>query len=520
MRAFFVLSLLAACKSEPAPGGAGGGATGGEPSTGDGDGDGGTGGDTDTDDTGGGDGWRTLPNDCTAPAPDGADPFTLSGQVNNTQNGPGAWFVEHLDVAWLPDEQRVLATGQGGLVVYDVVPGQDPVTRGYAGAGDMPQFQRYYQVLPAEPGLVWVTHRAVGLDTFDVSDADTPTQLAHVDGRGYEGLGRNGDWLYVASTEGRVDVFDISNPRAPERKGEVTGLGRPWDVHAVDGVAYVADIDLGVVALDLSVPDAPVVAATVESAGAPIRLDADGDGHLYVASGAGGLEILDLSSPLAPVRVAQVDAGGGALDVALDDGIVGVTTQEAVVLFDVGRDGTPAAPRPFAYQETEQFAMTLDADDGVWVVGDWNILGTWDLAPGPAPAIDVSQRLIAFLDEAETREIEVRNRGAATLDLAGIELPDGLSAQVSATSLAPGESATLAVSWDGTTLLDRAEICIASDDPGRPTFDLVVTGGQDGEGRVIGQSAPDFALEDLDGTVHRLSEQRGKPVVLAYFTTW
>jgi hypothetical protein len=76
------------------------------------------------------------------------------------------------------------------------------------------------------------------------------------------------------------------------------------------------------------------------------------------------------------------------------------------------------------------------------------------------------------------------------------------------------------VSWDGTTPLDRAEICIASDDPGRPTFDLVVTGGQDGEGRVIGQSAPDFALEDLDGTVHRLSEQRGKPVVLAYFTTW
>lgn len=469
---------------------------------------------------GGGGGAHTLPDDCTPPTPDGADPFTRTGHVNNTQAGGGGWFVEHLDLAWLPDEQRVLATGQGGLVVYDVVPGQDPVTRGHAGAGADPQLQRYYQVLPAEPGIAWTTHRGVGLDTFDVADPDAPTQISHTDARGYEGLGRHGGWLYVASTEGRVDVFDVADPRGPRRVGEVTGLGRPWDVQVVGGVAYVADGELGVVALDLTTPDAPVAAAVVPSAGQPMRLDAGDDGHLYVASGAGGLEVLDLSAPLAPVKVATVDVGGGAQDVALDDGLVGVTTQEAVVLLDVGRAGTPAAPRPFAYEETEQFAMTLDADRGVWVVGDWNILGTWAVGDGPAPAIDLGQSLVAFLDAAETRDIPVRNRGGATLDLAGIELPDGLSAVVSASAIAPGGEATLSLTWDGTTPLDRAEVCIASDDPGRPTVRVAVTGGMDGEGRVIGQRAPDFALEDLDGTIHRLSEQRGRPVVLAYFATW
>ena len=304
----------------------------------------------------------------------------------------------------------MLATGQGGLVVYDVEPGSDPVTRGHAGAGDG-AFIRYYQLLSAEPGLVWVTHRGVGLDTVDISDADQPTRITRADARGYEGLGRHGDWLYVASTEGRVDVYDVSTPRNPILASSVSGLGRPWDVHVVDGTAYVADGEIGVVALDLSSPGTPSVAGTVESAGMPVRLDADGDGHLYVAAGVGGLEILDLSSPLAPRLVARVDVGGSAQDVALDDGIVGVTTQEAVVLLDVGREGRPDDPRPHAYEETEQFAMTLDAEDGVWVVGDWIILGTWTVAPEPAPALDASQPLLAFLDGSETRELQLRNRG-------------------------------------------------------------------------------------------------------------
>jgi len=32
--------------------------------------------------------------------------------------------------------------------------------------------------------------------------------------------------------------------------------------------------------------------------------------------------------------------------------------------------------------------------------------------------------------------------------------------------------------------------------------------------------APDFALEDLDGKVHRLSDLRGKPVIVNFWATW
>lgn len=518
-----LLALLLSCGGgEPEPAGTGGdsgeddgGDVGGDEGGGEGGDSGGSGGD----DTGE-PAWISLPADCTPPEPSGTDSFTLTGSVKNTQeSGPG-WFTEILDIAYLPDEDRVLTTGQGGLVVFDISDPTDPQTRGHVGAGGE-SFERYYQLLPVEPGLVWTTHREVGLDTFDVSDADDLVRLSRSEGFGYEGLARVGDHLYIASTEGHIAIFDVSEPRAPEWLGDLSeGIGRPWDVHAVGDVAYVADAELGLLALDLTDPAAPVVASVQPGAGQPVRLDDDGGSHLFQVSGAGGLELYELSDPLAPVLLATVDVGGSAQDVAYADGLVGVTTQEAVVLLDVGRDGSMAEPLPFAYEETEQFAMTLDALGSTWAVGDWNILGLWEAGEGAAPAGDLGTNIVAFLDEAETREVSLVNRGAAPLSLTGVTVPEGLSAQVSAETLAPGETGWLALTWDGGTELDVGEVCVATDDPDRPQHVLVVTSGLEGEGKVIGQAAPDFSLEDLDGETHRLSDQLGKPVVLAYFATW
>jgi hypothetical protein len=197
-----------------------------------------------------------------------------------------------------------------------------------------------------------------------------------------------------------------------------------------------------------------------------------------------------------------------------------VVTQEAVVVLDVGRDGTPEEPTPYAYEETEQFAMTIDADDGLWTVGDWNILSLWETDDGTSPAIDLGLGTVAFLDGADTRFVDIINRGNGTLELSGISVPDGVTAEVSAESLEPGEVASMALTWDGSTLTNVALVCIATNDPSRPDIQLLVSAGSDGEGEAIGQSAPDFSLTGLDGNTYRLSEQLGHPVVLAYFATW
>lgn len=461
--------------------------------------------------------WTTLPADCTPPALRSADPFTMVGSVINTQTS-GGWFTEILDVVYLPDEDRVLTAGQGGLVVHDVEDPAEPVTRGHLGAADDPGLLRYYNLLAASPGRVWVTHREFGLDTLSLDDPDRLSELHSVDGLGYEGMARSGDHLYIASTRGYVDVFDVSAPDAPAFLWRLDDLGRPWDIEVAGDAAYVADADLGVLVLSLADPAAPVEVGRLPSAGQPFRLRATDDA-LYVASGAAGLEIFDRTDPLDPVATGSLDAGGGVQDVAVLDGFLGVVTQEAVVLYDISRAGTPTAPSPYAYEETEQYAMALHAADGLWAVGDWNILGMWALGDDPAPAVDLAVDQVAFLDGAETRRVTVTNRGGADLALTGLVPPDGVEARVSATTLAPGQSGLVELDWQGGDALDGT-LCLATDDPGRPTVSLHLTSGGEGQGKAVGQQAPDFVLQDLDGVEHRLSEQLGHPVVLAYFATW
>ena len=360
--------------------------------------------------------WVTLPGSCVPPTASGTDAFV---QVGREINQSGGWFTEILDVFYLPDDDVALTAGQGGVVVVDLSDPTQPDTRGYLGADPGP-FERYYHVEPAGAGRMFATHRELGVDVISYDNPDVLERRARMGAVGYEGLDAEGDRLYVANVTGSIDIFNVTVSDAIAYSATVSAglddLGHPRHrrgrVCGRRGAGLVtfplADRDAG---LDIGGRD-----------GQPV-LVRDDDGYLYVASSSAKLEIFEASDPLAPTRIAVLDVGGSALDAEVHDGIVGVTTQEAVVLFDVGRTGTPEAPVPFAYEETELFAMALAADDGRWVVGDWNILSVWDLGPDPAPSLDVSSHGVAFLDEAETRTFQITNRGSADLEIAGIAAP-------------------------------------------------------------------------------------------------
>jgi peroxiredoxin len=63
-------------------------------------------------------------------------------------------------------------------------------------------------------------------------------------------------------------------------------------------------------------------------------------------------------------------------------------------------------------------------------------------------------------------------------------------------------------------LIQRADRAPAGDQA------AVGTGALDARAPAKGEPAPDFALPDLDGAVVRLSDLRGKPVLLNFWATW
>ncbi|UCD87613.1 MAG: TlpA family protein disulfide reductase, partial [Desulfobacterales bacterium] len=52
------------------------------------------------------------------------------------------------------------------------------------------------------------------------------------------------------------------------------------------------------------------------------------------------------------------------------------------------------------------------------------------------------------------------------------------------------------------------------------TFFICGCGGQEEKTPLASHTAPDFALRDLSGSVYRLSDLRGRVVVLNFFATW
>jgi hypothetical protein len=114
------------------------------------------------------------------------------------------------------------------------------------------------------------------------------------------------------------------------------------------------------------------------------------------------------------------------------------------------------------------------------------------------------------------------NRGSQPLNLLGATSNDPRVTVLASTDVVQsGDSATLLLSFtdDGEPL--DSTVCIASDDPEKPTVEIKLSDQSDIQTSVgYGEPAPDFTLTALDGESYRLSEQLGHPVVLIYFATW
>ncbi len=457
-------------------------------------------------------GWVVLPADCDPGQPAAAGALTLIGEDQHTQYERDEWFMELVDLEYDARTRRVYGAGQGGMMVFDAA---DPTAPALLGSYPVAN-GRYYRVELTDTDRVYVSHRQTGLEVLDVSDPTKIESAGRVQDSGLEGMALAGDHLYVTDLFGTLRTFDVSDPATPVEIARTEGLSTPWDI-AIDGaVAYIADSGLGVVPVDLSQPDQPVLGEPVAVGG--VQDIALADGAIYAAAGGVGVVTLDRSDPLAPVVASTLSYAGSVQSVATDGALLWAVDQEDVIAIDIS---SPLAPVPLGTSLTPEFAMHVAAAEGVGWVGDWSRLQAWTAdTDTPLPDLELSVSTLLLDDAGDTVTLDLRNTGAAALTLSGATTGDDrVEVTASAMSIAPGDAGQIQVVFSGGEDLDTT-LCLASDDPDTPATTVELHSGGGGKHAMLGEPAPDFALSDLDGNLYQLSEQLGKVVVLVYFATW
>jgi hypothetical protein len=212
--------------------------------------------------------------------------------------------------------------------------------------------------------------------------------------------------------------------------------------------------------------------------------------------------------------VSTLPVSGSAVMIDVRDGLLVAADHEGIQAWDVS---DPRAPAPIGRQRTEQFALAVALDGGTPWVGDWSVLSSWDV-DGDVISGDLDVvREIRVPEAGGAVEVPLANHGGGAVTLAGATVGDPrLSVLASGSTVDPDGALQLSFASDGQPL--DATLCLASDDADEPVREIRVVSGV--VEPPIGELAPDFALADLDGNTHRLSEQLGKPVLIAYFATW
>ena len=266
-----------------------------------------------------------------------------------------------------------------------------PRTDGLGPIGQLGGAASAVAVDPAGDGSLVVVGIGRRIVAVDVSDGANPVDLGWSDdlSETVRAISIEDGIAWVAAGTVGVVAFDLTNPGALQRLGQIDAEWAIGDVLVQGGVAYMADGARGLRIADVSDPSAPLPVGSVDTPGDAIGVALSPDGrHAYVADWGTGVRVIDVSDPVAPREVANVPTEGDASDVAVHGEllliadraaglrVVDVSDPHAPTVFAVlAVDGTaeriaidPAAVRPDSEDGDSLYAWVAARDGGVRVI--------------------------------------------------------------------------------------------------------------------------------------------------------
>ncbi len=192
-----------------------------------------------------------------------------------------------------------------GVAIIDVADPSDPVL-----VGSIPTFPAdgsVYSVTVIETLAYVHCFPDDGAPSVRVYDITNPVAAASIGGISPGGPVVDAGGFACVGAPMELRTLATANPASPPILGGINlGSGAADDVYLGESHAYAAAWSNGLVVIDFSVPESPVIAGSYDTPG-----EAQGvvvqDDLAYVADGPSGLAIIDVSSPATPTLVGSLD---------------------------------------------------------------------------------------------------------------------------------------------------------------------------------------------------------------------
>jgi len=263
-----------------------------------------------------------------------------------------------------------VGTGDHQLSIYDVT---DPTAPGYVGGLDANKSDAYDLDLSA--GYAYFASFSAGLTVLDATDPTSPKLAGECYLPGAMGVDVVGDRAYIAGRYYGLEILDVSDPEDPV----LIGVSDPidaWGVTVVDDIAFVSAKD-GLYLLDVSDGESPYEISAVHDIGALWEVDVQSD-LAYLASYSLGLVVVDVTNPESPLVLGSVDSKATTVKVHGHFAYIN-GGKKGVRIIDVTNPQDPTLHASHPYERT---SLGLDISAGYLFTGDGlrivDVRGCWE----------------------------------------------------------------------------------------------------------------------------------------------
>ena len=428
------------------------------------------------------------------------------------------WFAEMLDVELKGDIAWV--SGVGGLVAIDVRDPQNPTMFSRYNPSINPYGPRFYRSAIGE-NIAYASGRLDGISVINIANLNSLIResVHKEEGVNYEGLYLSANQLYACRHEKGLEIFEIGGDSLISINS-YENLSNAWTVVVEGGIAYVADGSGGLKILNVNDPNNISEISAIATTGTARDLNVV-DGIAYVAVGSQGLDIIDVTDPSNPIVLSNYQSPFFTASVSVDGDKAYLAEWDIVEVIDVS-DGQ--APFAVGWEEITMRGMGIAARDSFLYVANWLNFDILRFGNTQEPDIFLPE---SFHDFGRTPVgssfdviIRVLNTGPTELSVDSITSSgDDFTLDSDFLNIEPGGVAEVKLTFTPVdSQITQSVIFFWSNDPDEPQRSFIAKGNT--TSLRVGDSAPDFTLDDINGIPHTLSDYAGNVIVLAFFASW